>query len=44
MAETLAEGIPGATLVVLPDAAHQSLIEQPELFDRHVLDFLGKTD
>lgn len=44
MAEALASRIPDAALVVLPDAAHQSLIEQPELFDRHVLDFLGKTD
>lgn len=43
MAEALASGIPGAELVVIPDAAHQSLIEQPELFDGHVINFLANT-
>jgi 3-oxoadipate enol-lactonase len=31
MAEDLANAIPGATLTVLPDLRHMSLIEQPEL-------------
>ncbi len=31
MARTLAEGVPGATLRVLPELRHMSLIERPEL-------------
>lgn len=33
--------IKGAKLVILPEAAHLSNIEQPALFDAAVLDFLG---
>ena len=31
--ETLAKNIPGAELVVIPDAGHLSNIEQPEAFN-----------
>jgi 3-oxoadipate enol-lactonase len=41
MARTLAEGIPGATLVVLPEASHLSAVEQPDKFDAAVTDFIG---
>ena len=34
MARLIAEGIPGAHLVVLPDASHLSVLEQPEAFRR----------
>jgi 3-oxoadipate enol-lactonase len=34
MGRTLAEGIPGAKLEILPDLRHMSLIEQPALADR----------
>ncbi len=36
----LAEGIPGAKLVMVPDGAHQVLIEQPEICNRAISDFL----
>jgi 3-oxoadipate enol-lactonase len=36
----LAEGIPGARLVAMPDASHTVPEEQPELFNREVLAFL----
>jgi len=36
----LAESIPGAELVVLPDAAHLANVAQPKLFKRAVLDHL----
>jgi 3-oxoadipate enol-lactonase len=39
-AEAIAEGIPGARLVVIPDAAHLVNVEQPEAFNRAVLDHL----
>jgi pimeloyl-ACP methyl ester carboxylesterase len=35
-----ADGIPGARLVVFPDAAHLVNVDQPEDFNRTVLDFL----
>jgi 3-oxoadipate enol-lactonase len=39
-ATVIAEGIPGARLVVVPDAAHLLNVEQPEAFNRAVLDHL----
>ena len=32
MAERIAQAIPGARLVVLPDASHLSVLEQPAVF------------
>jgi 3-oxoadipate enol-lactonase len=40
MAQTLAEGIPGASLTVLKDASHLSAIEQPEAFNAAVAGFI----
>lgn len=40
MARTLAEGIPGAELRVIEQAAHLSNVEQPAVFNRLLLDFL----
>ena len=37
--ETLARGIPGARLVVLPDAAHLSAAEQPQAFNAALTTF-----
>ena len=37
--EALARGIPGATLTVLPDAAHLSAVEQPEAFNEALESF-----
>jgi 3-oxoadipate enol-lactonase len=39
-AEAIAEGIPGARLAVIPGAAHLVNVEQPEAFNRAVLDHL----
>lgn len=36
------EKIPGAEMHILPDAAHVSNLENPEEFNRHLLDFLKK--
>lgn len=41
-AELLADGIPGADLVVLPDAAHLATVEQPDAANRAILDHLRK--
>jgi 3-oxoadipate enol-lactonase len=40
MAHTLADGIPDARLVVLPEASHLSAIEQPAAFQRAVTGFI----
>jgi 3-oxoadipate enol-lactonase len=40
-AELLADRIPDAKLVVVPDAAHLANVEQPEVFSRLVLDHLA---
>jgi pimeloyl-ACP methyl ester carboxylesterase len=40
VAEELNESIPGARLVVLPDAGHVCNIEAPEEFNSAVRDFL----
>lgn len=39
-AETMASGIPGAQKVIMPGCAHLPNMEQPENFNRIVLDFL----
>lgn len=39
--EALAAGIPGALLAVIPGAAHLSPMEQPQTFNRLLVDFLG---
>lgn len=39
--QLIREGIEGATLVVIPEAAHLANIEQPDLFNGAVLDHLG---
>jgi len=41
MAREIAEAIPGARLEIIPDAAHLSNIEQPEIFNRLLLEFLS---
>jgi 3-oxoadipate enol-lactonase len=41
MAETLAEGIPGASLTVLKDASHLSAVEQPAAFNAAVAAFIA---
>ncbi len=40
-ADLLARSIPGARKVVMPDTAHLPSMEQPEQFNRLVLEFLG---
>ena len=39
--EVIAAAIPGARLEVLPSASHLSCIEQPEIFNRLVTNFLN---
>lgn len=41
MARTLAAGIPGARLEIVPDAAHLSNLGQAGIFNRLLADFLG---
>jgi 3-oxoadipate enol-lactonase len=43
-AEVLANGIPDAKLVVLPDAAHLANVEQPEAFSKLVADHLAPVE
>jgi 3-oxoadipate enol-lactonase len=40
MSETIAKGIPGARLEIIPSASHLSCIEQPDTFNRWVSEFL----
>jgi pimeloyl-ACP methyl ester carboxylesterase len=40
-AQAIATAIPGARLVVIPRAGHLSNIEEPEVFNREVLNFLS---
>jgi pimeloyl-ACP methyl ester carboxylesterase len=42
MARDLNQRIAGSELVVLPAARHFSPVEQPEVFNRTVLDFLSR--
>jgi len=41
-AREIHEATPGSELVVLPDASHLSNLEQPDGFNRALLDFLGR--
>jgi 3-oxoadipate enol-lactonase len=41
MAREIQQGIPGAKLVLIPQAAHLANIEQPEAFNRALADFLS---
>jgi pimeloyl-ACP methyl ester carboxylesterase len=41
-AERIAKGIPGAKLVIIPDAGHLSNMEQPDLFNRAVEEFAAE--
>src|SRR5438445_627793 len=40
LARTMAADVPGAELTVIPDAGHLSNIENAEVFNRSVMDFL----
>ena len=40
-AKLIAEGIPGARLEIVPDAAHLANVEQPDVVNRLLLEFLG---
>jgi 3-oxoadipate enol-lactonase len=42
MSKAVAEAIPGATLAVIPGAAHLSAVENPEAFNRLVEEFLAR--
>jgi len=42
-ARLLRDGIPHATLAVIPNSAHMSQLEQPHLVNRHLLSFLQAT-
>jgi 3-oxoadipate enol-lactonase len=42
MSEAIAAAIPGARLEIIPDASHLSNIEQAEIFNRLLLDFLAQ--
>ncbi len=42
MSQAIADAIPGATLAVIPGAAHLSAVENPEAFNRLVEDFLSR--
>jgi 3-oxoadipate enol-lactonase len=39
--EAMHARIPGSRLVVIPSASHLSNVEQPEVFNRHLLEFLS---
>jgi pimeloyl-ACP methyl ester carboxylesterase len=40
--EELHKGIAGSTYVLVPDAGHSLQVDQPEVFNRAVLEFLGR--
>jgi pimeloyl-ACP methyl ester carboxylesterase len=40
LAEEIASGIPGAELVIVPDSGHLSALEQPEIVNRALIDWL----
>jgi 3-oxoadipate enol-lactonase len=42
MARAIHDAIAGSELVVIPNASHLSNVEQPEAFNRALLDFLGR--
>ncbi len=41
-AREIHDATPGSELVIIPDASHLSNLEQPEAFNRALLDFLGR--
>jgi pimeloyl-ACP methyl ester carboxylesterase len=41
--KSLAQGIPGARLEVIPDTAHMPTMEEPEAFSSLLADFVEKT-
>jgi 3-oxoadipate enol-lactonase len=41
-AKTLNSKIENSTLITIPDAGHYSNLEQPDLFNKAIVDFLGK--
>jgi pimeloyl-ACP methyl ester carboxylesterase len=41
-AEYLAQNIPGAELILLPEVSHFAPLQRPELFNAAILRFLGK--
>lgn len=41
VSEIIAQAIPGARYAIIPSASHISCLEQPEAFNRLVMDFLG---
>ncbi len=42
-ARTIHEALPSSELVVLKSASHLSNMEQPETFNKALLDFLGRS-
>jgi 3-oxoadipate enol-lactonase len=42
MSRAIHEAAPGSELVILPNASHLSNLEQPEAFNRALLDFLAR--
>ena len=40
--EQLAQAIPGATLWIVPGASHGAMLEQPDVVNRAVLEFLQR--
>jgi 3-oxoadipate enol-lactonase len=40
MSQVIASTIPGTRLEIIPSASHLSCIEQPEIFNRLVVNFL----
>ncbi|QCQ92465.1 alpha/beta fold hydrolase [Rhodococcus sp. SGAir0479] len=42
--ELIARSIPGAELVIVPDAGHPCAAERPDVFDAVVLDFLARAE
>lgn len=42
MARQIHENLPGSELLVIPSAAHLSNVEQPEIFNRALVDFLRR--
>ena len=40
LSKEMADGIPGAKLVILPEASHFAMLQQPAEFNRAMLDFL----
>jgi 3-oxoadipate enol-lactonase len=42
MSKAMQEAAPGSELVILPDASHLSNLQQPEAFNRALMDFLAR--